>query len=158
MSKVLAYHRAAMSEKPDEIDVVKAATDAATALVKQSYDDLAHPAASEVGKALKALGSIVRFAFRPIETIAMAGNLLWDRLDDNLKKRFEKEPPENIVEPPPHVAGPLLLSYPFVEQQDELRRLFVELLAKSMLVDSRQLVHPAYVEILKQLSPDEARL
>ena len=40
---------------------------------------------------------------------------------------------------------------------EELRNLYANLLTKAMNSDTRDLVHPAFVEIIKQLSPTDAK-
>ena len=40
---------------------------------------------------------------------------------------------------------------------EELREMYSNLLAKSMNSDAKTLVHPSFVEIIKQLSPFDAR-
>ena len=41
---------------------------------------------------------------------------------------------------------------------DELRNLYANLLAKSMIKDTKDTVHPSFVEIIKQMSPIDARI
>ena len=41
---------------------------------------------------------------------------------------------------------------------EELRNMYANLLAASMLKDEKENAHPSFVEIIKQLSPDEAKL
>lgn len=40
----------------------------------------------------------------------------------------------------------------------ELRNLYANLLAKSMCTDTKDLVHPAYVDIIKQMTPLDAQI
>ena len=39
---------------------------------------------------------------------------------------------------------------------EELRNLYANLLAKSMYIDTKELVHPSFVEIIRQMSPIDA--
>jgi len=119
------------------------------------YDDVAKPSALAVGETA---GNLVRTALRPINMILSGLNTVMERVQEKLSARFKNVPADKILEPPPHIAGQLLLGYPFVEGEETLREMFIELLAKSMIQDSRESVHPAYAEILKQLTPDEGRL
>lgn len=41
---------------------------------------------------------------------------------------------------------------------DELRNLYANLLAKSMISDTKDTVHPSFVEIIKQMSPIDAHI
>ncbi len=73
-----------------------------------------------------------------------------------MRKRLAEINHEDVVPPPPRIAGPLLMNYPFVAEDNELRDMFEALLASAM--NKKAGAHPAYVETIKQLTPDEARL
>ncbi|MES1187997.1 MAG: DUF4393 domain-containing protein [Myxococcales bacterium] len=128
-------------------------------LAKPVYKDVGQGAAREVGKSLAVVGSFVRLAVRPMQSFALAGHLAFDWLDDALRKKFEGVPEEKIIEPRANVAGPLMLAAGFTsEDQPELRELYAQLLATAMHADTRDAAHPAFVETVRQLSPDEALL
>jgi hypothetical protein len=131
---------------------------AAIEIAKPAYEDAVQPAAREVGQAGKTLGGLVRVALRPIQSLTLAGDLFFERVDGWLRESLGSVPEEKLVEPPPNIAGPLLLNLAFAQDQDELRRLYVELLAKAMQADLRSTIHPAFVDIVKSLSPREALL
>jgi hypothetical protein len=63
---------------------------------------------------------------------------------------------DRVRAPAPRVAGPLLAHYPFVADDESLRDLFENLLVTAMKEGTN--AHPGFVEVLKQLNPDEARL
>ena len=65
--------------------------------------------------------------------------------------------PENIVPPNARIAVPILQNACITEEA-EIRELYANLLANSMNKDANSEVHPAYVEIIKQLCPDEAKI
>lgn len=73
-----------------------------------------------------------------------------------MRQKIEERKQQQILEPPPNVAGPLLLAYPFVEHEPDLRDMFEELLLSAMTPN--QLVHPSFVDAVKQLTPLEARV
>lgn len=60
--------------------------------------------------------------------------------------------------PSPTVAGPAIEALRFAGHEESLRDLYANLLATAMDTETAHRAHPAFVEILKQLSPDEARL
>jgi len=128
-------------------------------LAKPVYKDVARPLAKETGLALGAAGSFVRIAVRPFQTFALGMHLAFDWLDDARRKKFEGVPVEKVVEPPANIAGPLMLAAGFTSEADaDLRELYAQLLSAAIHVDTRSKVHPAFVEILRQLTPAEARL
>lgn len=81
-----------------------------------------------------------------------------ETFQSRLATQLEGVDPTKLVPPPPRIAGPLLAQYVFVEDDADLRVLFEKLLATAVNSDTRESAHPAFVEILKQLSPTEARL
>jgi hypothetical protein len=74
-----------------------------------------------------------------------------------LKVAIDKVRDKRRVEPAPYIAVPAIQALAYSVDSDELRSLFVNLLVKAMLEDERDKVHPAYVEIIKQLSPLDAQ-
>lgn len=74
-----------------------------------------------------------------------------------LEERLKSVPVENIVQPSPRIAVPALQNASITEET-EIRELYANLLAGSMNKVVKNGVHPAYAEIIKQLSPDEAKI
>jgi hypothetical protein len=73
-----------------------------------------------------------------------------------IRTKFEAIPEAQRIAPPLEVVGPLLAHYPYVAAKPPLREMFEQLLVSS--IDRERRVHPSYVEILKQLNPDEAKM
>lgn len=67
-------------------------------------------------------------------------------------------PRDQLEEPDVHIAVPALISLSYSMDSAELRNLYSNLLARAMIKDTKDSVHPAFVEIIKQLSPREAQL
>jgi len=65
---------------------------------------------------------------------------------------------EKIVTPDPSIAGSIIEALKLTVEKESLRELYSNLLAKSMNIDTAQNAHPAFVEILKQLTSDEAKI
>ncbi|WP_437279267.1 DUF4393 domain-containing protein [Sorangium sp. So ce375] len=152
-----------MSEGVNQaIEVVKAVAEStalATAAHK-TYPDLLQPAVKQVGQSLETVTGIVNSALRPVKTAMLAWNIAWDNADRWLNHKFANTPPEKIAAPPANIAAPALLQLALVhgdEQMNELRNMYLELLAGSMHVDVASLAHPAFVEVIKQMTPHEAR-
>ena len=62
-----------------------------------------------------------------------------------------------ITPPSPRIAVPTL-QYASITEEYEIRELYANLLANSMNKVVKNGVHPGFVEIIKQLSPDEAKI
>lgn len=86
---------------------------------------------------------------------------LREELLQDLRKLVEQElktvPSENIVPPSPRIAVPTLQNASITEEP-EIRNLYAKLLANSMNSVVKDGVHPGFVEIIKQLCPDEAKI
>jgi Abortive infection alpha len=126
--------------------------------VKDAYVDVIQPAARETGTALGQVASTINSALRPLRSIQITWGLLFDRLDGWLNAKLKDTPPEQIVEPPPTIVGGVVAGLLFAGDEPDLRELFVQLLATSMVATTQTLAHPAFAEALKQLTPVEARL
>jgi hypothetical protein len=123
----------------DPSKAIEAVADVAKEIGKPLYKDAVKPLAKEVGQGLGAAGSFVRLATRPFQSIALAGHLGFDWLDQKLRARFDGVPVEKIVEPPANVAGPLMLAAGFTSETDEdLRELYAQMLSAAMNADTRE--------------------
>ncbi len=140
--------------------MVKETVEAIAVIVKEVpiYQDAVQPAAREAGRLAAAPLSLLNTALRPVKSILLGVNLAFDSLDAKLRELLADVPPAKVVEPPVNVSGPLLLAYPFAEGEPPLREMFARLLATAMNSDTRADAHPSFVEIIKQLTADEARL
>ena len=73
--------------------------------------------------------------------------------------RVERDTPEENIQPPPlHVAGPALEAMRFSLDEPELRDLYANLLATCMDRDKAKGVTPGFIDVIRQISPDEARI
>ncbi len=146
-----------MTLNKDEIDGI---SKAAAEILKATpvYQDAVQPVAQEVGKSLKTLGGVINVALSPLEMMVFGLDKIKEELKERLEKRLSKIPPENIVTPQLQVVGPLLEKYKFIYDNEELSEMFINLLANAMDKNSVQKAHPSFVNVISELSPDEARL
>lgn len=124
--------------------------------IKDIYNDLAHPALSTVGQGLQ---GITKLALTPISALVWGYDKISDYLDVAIPEYFEKRKiaKEKIVSPDPAIAVPVVEAMRYTSHKEELRELFTNLLGASMNVDSND-EHPAFVNIIKQLSSDESKI
>lgn len=124
--------------------------------IDKIYDDAFHPAVSEVGNALGVLTRAIRSALDPLEIWLLKRDYNKKQVESELEKSLSPVDPERIVSPEPYVAIPALTAISYSMSSKELCSLYANLLAKSMVTDTKENVHPAFVEIIKQLSPNDA--
>lgn len=67
-------------------------------------------------------------------------------------------PPENIQEPPLKILGPALEASKYYIEEEELRSMFAKILASSFDDRKNSIIHPSFVEIIKQLDVTDARI
>lgn len=122
------------------------------------YKDVVHPVAQEVGKALKTIGGVINVALSPISLMVYGFEKIQGQLQNRLEKRLSMVLPENIVSPPLQIVGPLIEKYKYIYDNENLSEMFINLLAKSMDKDTIEKAHPSFVNIISELSSDEAKL
>lgn len=127
-------------------------------LAKDAYKDVVHPVAENTGKVLALLPQAVNAALLPVRKWILYRDAQYGAVEQLLAKKLESVPPSEIVSPEPHVAVPALNAIAYSMDSEELRNMYANLLASSMSKNMRENVHPSYVEIIKQLMPDEARI
>jgi len=128
------------------------------AVAVEAYKDTLHPG-------FRAVGNIIALPFQAIDA-ALSKPKLWvaekqynfERTRALLGDKLKDTPPEKIVPPENYVAIPALQQISYCFDSDELRDMYANLLAASMHEDKKWGVHPAFVDIIKQLTPDEAKL
>ncbi|MER8309677.1 DUF4393 domain-containing protein [Acinetobacter baumannii] len=126
-------------------------------LIKEIYGDMAKPGVQNVGIAL---GAVLGLGVTLMWPIMWANARAKIALEENLetyRDRLKDIPPEQISIAPPEVAMPILEKIGYVTNE-ELRNLYIELLAKASIKDLNNQAHPSFVNIINNLSPDEAKL
>jgi hypothetical protein len=116
------------------------------------YRDLAQPATREVGEALGNAAKVARFVLAPIDYLA-AQHQRWKRY---LERVAEKVPEERRIEAHPQLAGPVFAGLQYVEETGINAELFLNLLARAIDRERVSEAHPAFAQLISQLSPDEA--
>ncbi|MFZ3509245.1 DUF4393 domain-containing protein [Vibrio harveyi] len=122
------------------------------------YEDALQPAAKEIGKALGTVAKTVNVALAPVSALVWGYDKIKDFVDTKVSEKLSGVKDEDIVSPPPNVAGPALESLKYTGCVEELKELYANLIASSMDKNTTHKAHPSFVEIIKQLSPDEAKL
>ncbi len=122
------------------------------------YQDAIQPAAKEIGTALSTVAKAVNLALAPLQGMIWAWDQIKGYLIPALVERLKQVPEERIITPAPNLAGPAIEALRFAGHESVLREMYANLLATAMDAKTAREAHPAFVEILKQLSPDEARI
>lgn len=124
--------------------------------IEKAYDDLVHPSAKRIGEIVSLLPRAIGVALTPLEKYVLNGEYSLKATKKLLEEKLKDVDPEQIKTPEAYVAVPALQAIVYTTDNETLRDLFANLLAKAMQKDTADTVHPAFVEIIKQLSPDDA--
>lgn len=145
-----------MSDEPnvkDIIDSVKGIVEAVPV-----YQDAIQPAAKELGVALQTVVKTVNVALAPVSVLIWGFEKIKDFVNQSVGEKLQSLPESQIISPSPTIAGPTLEALRFSGHDPDLREMFAKLLATSMDSNTAVGAHPAFVEIIKQLSADEAKI
>jgi hypothetical protein len=139
---------------------VRDAADAIKGIVESVpvYQDAIQPAARKLGNAFETVSASINAALAPIRLLVWGIEQIEEYVRQSLSEKLRHVPSERIVTPNPVVAVPLLQSLLYTAQEEHLRELFANLLATSMDSNTAQEAHPAFVEIIRQLTSDEAKV
>ena len=80
-----------------------------------------------------------------------------EKLKKDLEQKIQVIPNENLQEPKLSVVGPALESAKFYMDENEIREMFANLIAASMNKSQADNIHPSFVEMIKMLSPLDAK-
>lgn len=133
-------------------------SDSKDKLSKSIYNDLIHPSAKACGETFALVPRALHTALLPLEKwIAMKESNYID-LKHVLETKMTDVPEENIIPPEPYIAVPAIQAISYCMDSDQLRNMFANLIATSMNISVKDKAHPAFVEIIKQLSPLDAQI
>lgn len=126
-------------------------------VAKDVYADAGKPIAKPTGELLGLVPRAIKAALEPIEKWVLQREYNVAKTKRLLEKKLENVQPELIEAPEPFIAVPALQYISYCMDNEELRDMYANLLANSMNSVVKNGVHPGFVEIIKQLSPDEAK-
>ena len=119
-------------------------------------------AAGNLGQTAVTLTKAINNVLLPLAAV----NFAFDKARAYYNSKFQQDlaektkdiPPEHIIEPKASIAGPTLQGLAFTHEEPDLKEMYLNLLATSMDGRSASSAHPAFVEIIKQLDSEDAKL
>lgn len=144
---------------PDE-NTVRDVAEAVKGIVEAVpvYEDVVQPAAREVGTALQTVAKTIHVVLAPVSALVWGYDQIKDFVSTKVAERLRNVPPAEICTPRPNVAGPALEALRYTGHEESLSDLYANLLATAMDARTANEAHPAFVEIIRQLTPDEAKI
>lgn len=119
-------------------------------LVPEIYKDLAKPLFQTVGAELGKTGKTV------LLPLTIFNEVIDKHVQDFLKKIIAEKNPEDLVIPKRNILLSALQGINYNFDQIEIRELFENLLKSSIDREKSSIIQPKFLEILKQISRDEA--
>lgn len=125
-----------------------------------------NPEVKEAGSNLGKTAVTVTTAINNVLLPVAAVNYGFKKARKYFEERFQKDISEkmvgiyeeDLVEPKASIAGPALQGLAFTHEEPSLKEMYLSLLATAMNAPVADDAHPAFVEIIKQLNSDEAKL
>lgn len=130
----------------------------ASGVLEKTYDDIVHPSAKSVGNTLSLLPRTIGVLLGKWEKWVINGEESIKLTALAVQEKVSQIPEEKLTEPEPYVAIPAIQQLSYCYDSEELREMYANLLVSSMNTDTKYQVHPSFVDIIKQLTPDEAKL
>ncbi|NMG49188.1 DUF4393 domain-containing protein [Azoarcus communis] len=90
--------------------------------------------------------------------IAKARKYFEEKFQSDLSEKLKAIPEKDLVEPKLYIAGPAVQGLALSHEDTCLKDMYLNLLKSSMDIKTTELAHPAFVEIIKQLTAYEAIL
>jgi hypothetical protein len=140
-------------QKKDKVGEIKSRAKAIP-----TYQDTVQPLPREIGRKLEATSKSIRLALAPISAMVWGYDKIKDFVLTNLAEKLKDVPKERLVTPDPTLAGPALEALKYAGHSPNLRELYANLLATSIDAKTAHEAHPAFVDIIRQLTPDEAKI
>lgn len=127
-------------------------------VLTEAYKDLLSPSVKPIGAMLSLLPRTIRLALGKWEKWIVNGEESLQLTAQALRVKVEKIPEEKQCEPEPYVAVPAIQQIAYCYDSEVLRDMYANLLASSMNTDKKWTVHPSFVDVIKHITPDEAKL
>lgn len=141
---------------PEGLDKLASAIGDTLKTAPTLYEDALQPTIQEVGKFVARIPRAINAAFSGLDKWILNKEYAIDETKKLLAQKLADVDPEKIVEPEPYVAVPAIQAISYSMNSEELRNLYANLLAKAMNSDTKDMVHPSFVEMIKQMSPTDA--
>lgn len=140
-----------MSEVNDTLEVAKE-------IAKDIYTDGGKSVVKPTGELIGLVPRAIKAALAPVEKWILQREYNVEETKKLLEEKLKNVPPELIQPPEAHIAVPAFQYISYCMDNEELRDMYANLLANSMNKVVKNGVHPGFVEIIKQLCPDEAKI
>ncbi len=121
------------------------------------YTDALKPGVSEVGKALGTIGTFGNTILTPLSMLNDSARFIREKNALKLEHKLKQIQVEHLKEINPSIGVPVLRKLEYTEDE-ELVELYLNLLSRAADEKNENLSHPSFVNIINNLSTDEAKI
>ncbi len=122
---------------------------------KAAYQDAVAPSMKTVGNTLN---GVVKMFLSPIRALIWGWEKIEKCVTEGLEKRLKNSKSNDLINPDARIAVPTVQALQYSANEDYIREMFLNLLANDMKKNNKTYIHPSYVEIIKQMSPLDAKI
>ncbi len=126
-------------------------------MIKLIYPDVAQPAVRKVGIALETVFDFANTILLPLKLLNDKSKVFFQKHMENYKKKIDELNTEEIGNVPPEMGLPILDELTKTTN-DNIAELFINLLLSSSSIDKSKNAHPSFINVIKNLSSDEAKI
>jgi len=142
-----------------EVEVVKEVAKKAAEFGKEIALDLAKPSAKSIGENLGLMfDGLLGWIGCWGEKQKIKHQIDVEDFKNKTMAKILAIPQENLIEPKMYIVGPVLEATKYTYEEEYFRDMFSNLLAAACDKNSAKHVHPSFIEVIKQLSPIDAKL
>lgn len=139
--------------------VKETALSVAKETAKDVYADTVQPTAKNVGGFFGTLsGFFNHVVMYPLKKLNIRYEQKAIAFEKEMEHKYNSIPEKERVEPQLHIVGPTMESLKYNIMDDDLAELFSNLLVSDMDMRTQNLCTPAFVKVIEQLSPADARV
>lgn len=148
-----------MSEKSTNEIFTEATVEASKEIIKEAYGDIVHPTAKAVGGFFGTLaGFFSNVVVYPLKKLNIEYEQKAIAFEREMQKKYNNIPENMRCEPELHIIGPAMEALKYNILEDELAEMFSNLLISDMDKETQSYCSTAFVKVIEQLSPIDARV
>lgn len=130
-------------------------TDKALGEAAEGFGREVAPLGPKAGALARRIGDLL---IRALEPLVFGLERSADWIQKAVSDRLKDVPQENVVAPDPRIAVPSMQALTYSVGDETIREMFANLLAADMNSETKGRVHPAFVEMIKEISPADAKV
>jgi len=127
-------------------------------LLNKGYDDVLKPAAQEVGEFLGSFFGILNWLVMPLTKLNIYRKAKLKKFAENVENKLLKVPIKNRQQASINILGPALEALKYNFDEEELKEMFENIIVNAMDNRTSDKCHPAYVDVIRQMSNKDAIL